>query len=299
MQRVTRLESEGRADDVERAERPHPHRLNECLEFASNQPRSSSPDEAIALSSVVEMPTSPSKLPHPSRRLPVRPGCFLIGFIVLVLSFSSRLVAAQEPHAYAGGAFMFSMQGAAPPRDGPDSPKPGVGGSAVGIVGSVGVFVSARVSLSAEFSLPERFDAVQELNYSFSARYDNRHRDVIVSGMFHVHDRSSRSLRPEFVAGVSYVREDTRQRSAYQLGPAFPPTGVYGPYGPAASTVRETLAATAGADLDIPLEAHVGVVPQGRIYWIAREDRTSGSLNSSLFLSPFVYRLAIGLRATF
>jgi hypothetical protein len=167
------------------------------------------------------------------------------------------------------------------------------------MVGSVGVFLTPRVSLSAELSLPARFDTVQELDYTFSARYDNRHRDVIVSGLFHYHEHSWRSLRPEFIAGISYVREDTRQRTADQLGPPFPPSGVFGSYGPAIAIVRETFGATAGADLAIPLGTRISVVPQARVYWIAREDRTSGSLNSTLYLSPIVYRLAIGLRATF
>jgi hypothetical protein len=166
-------------------------------------------------------------------------------------------------------------------------------------VGAIGVFLSPRVSLAAEVGVPDWFDTVQELHYDFFARYDNRHRDIILSGLFHVHDRSGRILRPEFVAGVSYVREDTLQRAAYQPGPAFPPTGIYGPYGPETSIARETWGATAGADLGIPLGVHVSVVPQARVYWIAREDKTSGTLNSSLSLSPFVYRFAIGLRATF
>ena len=259
----------------------------------------SSMGRGIALSSVIEMSRPPTRPPSLSSRLPARLGLFLSGFIVLVMLSSSRLVAAQESRAYAGGAFMFSTQGASTPSEAPDTAKPGVGGNAVGIVGSVGVFLSPRVSLAAEISLPERFDAVQELKYSFSARYDNRHRDMILSGLFHFHYQSGRSLRPEFIAGVSYVREDTLRRTADQLGPAFPPTGVYGPYGPETSVGRDTLGATAGADLGIRIGAHVSVVPQARVYWIAREDRTSGSLNSSLYLSPFAFRLAVGLRATF
>jgi hypothetical protein len=224
---------------------------------------------------------------------------FLRGFVVLVVLSSSRLVAAQESRAYAGGAFMFSTQDASTPRADPDTATPGVGGSAVGVVGSVGVFLTPRVSLAAEISVPERFDTVQELNYFFSARYDNRHRDMILSGLVHFHYQLGRRLRPELVAGVSYVHEDTLQQTAYQLGPAFPRTGVFGPYGPETSVVRDTLGATAGIDMGVPLGAHMSLVPQARWYWIAREDDTSGSLNSSLYLSPLVVRLAIGLRATF
>ncbi len=82
-----------------------------------------------------------------------------------------------------GGAFMFSGQGASTPNAAPDTAKPGVGGKAIGVVGSIGVFLSPHVSLAFEISLPERFDAMQELHYFFSAQYDNHHRDVILSGL--------------------------------------------------------------------------------------------------------------------
>jgi hypothetical protein len=194
---------------------------------------------------------------------------------------------------------MFSTQGAATPRDVPDTLKPGVGGQAVGAVGSVGAFLSPRVSLAFEISWPQRFDAVQELHYFFSARYDNRHRDEILSGLVHFHVSPIRSLRPELVAGLSVVHEDTLQRTAYQVGSDFPPTGVYGPYGPETSFARDALGVTVGANLGIRVGAHLSVVPQMRVHWISREDAGTGSFNSSLSLSPFVFRPALGLRATF
>jgi hypothetical protein len=193
---------------------------------------------------------------------------------------------------------MVSVQGAETPEQAPDLAKPGVGGNAIGIVGSVGAFLSPRLSLAFESSLPQRFDAVQEIQYHFSAKYDNQHRDVILSGVFHFHYQQDRSVSPELVFGVGYVREDTLQRTAYQVGPAFPPTGLYGPYGPEISNTRDTLGAIGGVDVAIRVGAHVSVVPQARVYWIAREG-TSGSLSWSLYLSPFVFRPAVGLRATF
>jgi hypothetical protein len=224
------------------------------------------------------------------------PGVALL--ILLVMLSSSRLVAAQESRWYADGAFLFSTQGASTPPDDPDKAKPGVGGNAAGVVGSVGVFLSPRVSLAFEISVPERFDAVQELHYSFSELYDNRHRDLILSVLFHFHILAERSLRPEFIAGFSYVHEDTLQRTADQLGPAFPATGLYGPYRPETSITHDALGVTAGADLGIPVGAHLSIVPQARVYWIPR-DTTDGSLSANLYLSPFVFRLAIGLRAMF
>jgi hypothetical protein len=62
------------------------------------------------------------------RRCPsARLGYVLIAFVVLVMSSGARVVKAQESRTYASGAIMFSAQGAAAPRDAPDTPTPGVG----------------------------------------------------------------------------------------------------------------------------------------------------------------------------
>jgi hypothetical protein len=41
-----------------------------------------------------------------------------------------------------------------------------------------------RVSLTFEFSVPARFDSVQETDYSIVYRTDNQHRDIVFSGLF-------------------------------------------------------------------------------------------------------------------
>ena len=130
-----------------------------------------------------------------------------------------------------GGAFMFSGQGASTPNAAPDTAKPGVGGKAIGVVGSIGVFLSPHVSLAFEISLPERFDAMQELHYFFSSQYDNHHRDVILSGLFHLHYQPQRSLiRPLplvwFVTGrrilaVRRQRPDKQERSEREPAGSF------------------------------------------------------------------------------
>jgi hypothetical protein len=222
----------------------------------------------------------------------------LAALVVLALC-GPAVVAAQDSKGYVEGAFMFSAQGASTPRDVPDTFKPGVGGNAVGVVGSAGVFLVPRVSLAVEMSWPARFQAMQTIGYFLPAQADNRHRDEIFSGLIHVHLSPTRSLRPELVAGVSYVHEDTIERVAYDTGPSFPPTGVYGPYGPENNITRDALGLTFGADLGVPVGAHLSVVPQVRVHWIPREDPASGSFSSSLSLSPFVFRPAVGLRARF
>jgi hypothetical protein len=207
-------------------------------------------------------------------------------------------VAAQDAKVYVGGAFMTSTQGSSTPGGAADLPKPGVGGSAVGVVGTVGRFLSPRVSVSAEISVPNRFEVLQELRYSFSSQTDNRHRDLVVSSLFHIHGPREHTVHPELVMGLSYVREDTLQRTAYQVGPAFPPTGVYGPFGPETSITRDALGLTVGADVGVHVSSHVSIVPQARLHWISRTD-LNGSNSALLFLGPLVFRAAVGLRATF
>src|ERR1700730_13640435 len=140
----------------------------------------------------------------------------VLACVVIGLAVRSGSVAAQDARTYVGGSLMFSTQGASTPGNAPDLAKPGVGGSAVGLVGAVGGFLSPRLSVAAELSVPSRFEVIQELHYSFSSLTDNRHRDLLVSGLLHVHTPSEHALRPELVIGLSYVREDTLQRTAFQ-----------------------------------------------------------------------------------
>jgi hypothetical protein len=218
--------------------------------------------------------------------------------IVALLARSGSAAAQDAARTYIGGSLMFSTQGSSTPGNEPDLPKQGVGGSAFGIVGTVGRFLSPRVSVAAELSAPNRFEAVQELNYFFSSLTDNRHRDVVLSGLFHFHAPAEHALRPELVMGLSYVREDTLQRTAVK--PGFPLGSGYGPFGREISVTRGTLGLTGGADVAIHINNHVSIVPQARLHWISRENlNTSGSNSALLFLAPFVFRVSTGLRATF
>jgi hypothetical protein len=222
----------------------------------------------------------------------------VLACVVIGLAVRSGSAAAQDARTYVGGSLMFSTQGSSTPPNEPDLAKPGVGGSAVGIVGTVGGVLSPRLSVAAELSVPRRFEVVQELRYSFSSLTDNRHRDLLVSGLLHVHAPGEHAVVPELVIGLSYVREDTLQRTAFQ--PGFPPGSGYGPFGRETSVIRGTLGLTVGADVAIRINSHVGIVPQARLHWIPREDlSTSGSSSALLYLAPFVFRASIGLRATF
>jgi len=223
-----------------------------------------------------------------------------MGVTAFALVAASGPAGAQDAGSfYAGGAFMLSWQDAGTPASFPSHEKPGVGGSAVGITGTVGVMLSPRASIALEISYPARFASVQELRYSFSQQIENRHRDLVVSALFHLHRAHARTIRPELVVGGSYVREDTLRRTADQIGPAFPPTGVYGPYGRESPISRDALGVTGGADLGVRVSAHVSVVPQVRLHWIARTSPDGGSFSAHLSLGSLLVRPAVGLRATF
>ncbi len=210
------------------------------------------------------------------------------------------MLVAQDASVYVAGGPMFSWQSARTPPNEPDLAQPGIGGSAIGVIGTVGFVLSPHLSIAGEVSVPARFVTTQELHYSFSALYENHHRDVIVSALLHVHGRQTARVRPELVRGGSYVREDTVQLVAYQVGAPFPPTENYGPFSPAPAVIRDTLALTGGADVPIRLTNHVSLVPEGRVHWIARVgDSEAGTASADLVLGPVVVRLAVAVRASF
>jgi len=218
------------------------------------------------------------------------------GIAAVCLLSVPRLVAAQESTAYAGVAVMVSTQHAvARPAESPDTFKPGIGGSAVGMVGSAGTYLSSRVSLGFELSIPERTETVQEMDYFQIIKADNRHRDLILSGVFNFHYGLGKAVRPTLVAGLSYVREDTTRQEAVRA--VFPPTAVFGPYRPVPSIVNHRLGGIGGADVGIFAGAHFALVAQGRVHLITRE--RSGIVGDQLYLSPVVFRFAVGPRVTF
>jgi hypothetical protein len=222
--------------------------------------------------------------------------CRGVVFVVVTVLFLPRLASGQDPTAYANVAVMLSAQRAvAEPAQSPDTFKPGVGGNAVGIVGAAGAYLSHRVSLGFELSVPARTETIQEMNYFQVIRADNRYRDLILSGIFNFHYGTGKTVRPTLVAGLSYVREDTGRSESLRTG--FPPTAVFGPYRPVPSIVNNRLGAIGGADVGIYAGPHFAVLAQGRVHLITREG--SGIVGDQLYLSPVVFRFAVGPRVTF
>jgi len=197
---------------------------------------------------------------------------------------------------YAGVAFEVSSQnGGSRVTSDPDQPNSSVGGAALGMTTTLGYHLSQYSSLAVEVSLPTRFQAIQEIHYVLNIRTDNRHREPTVSLLMHVHAPVSRGIHPEFVFGVSYVDEDTTQRAAT----ASFGSNAFGPYGASSQLQRDTVGVTGGVDLGIQLTSRVQLVPQVRLHAITRDDPATGSRSSFLYLSPLVFRAALGLRTSF
>jgi hypothetical protein len=193
----------------------------------------------------------------------------------LVLLLPSAVLAQQ----FVGGAFVVSWQPEGTVvHQTPHTPTTGIGGTGVGVGLILGEFFNPKVAFEVEFTMPGRFDALQ--GYSdFYGTYEGRvsHRDRILSGLIRF---KSIQHGPEFVAGVSWVTEETW----------FPPASE--------SVVRDTIGLTGGVDFPIPLNSRLSITPQLRVHLIARPGNTD-DIGGTLGLSPLVWRPAIAVIANF
>jgi hypothetical protein len=223
-------------------------------------------------------------------------------FAVLAFLFGVRNVVAQEDRFYVGVSGLVSTQatGQGPGED-PDLPRTAVGGTAFGVVGEVGAFLVPRLSVSLEASVPARFESVQETDYLDVFRTDSRHRDVAFSALVHLHAAPLGPVQLAFVAGPSFVHEDTLQRTAFQVSAPGAQTGPFGPYGPETSLSRWTVGATLGADVAVRVSRRIQVVPQIRLHVVPRATASAFDEQDSfrLGLSTFVLRPAVGVRVGF
>ena len=218
---------------------------------------------------------------------------------LVAVTGSVATVIAQEGLTYAGGSMMFSSQQS--PKFGnvgPSFPRAGVGGTAIGLAGGVGRFLVPAISIGFEFSMPNRVESVQDVDYFTSYRRDNRHRDLILSALVGFTAHQSGNTHLTLVAGPSFVREDTLQRTASRLAPGFPFTGDFGPYGPETQLTRWTKGIACGLDVPVDVSRHVSIVPDVRMHWISRTDER-GSQSGRLGLSSFVIRPGVSVRARF
>jgi hypothetical protein len=215
----------------------------------------------------------------------------LIGTFLVWLALSPSA----STQSFVGGALLASWQPDNSPFVGtqnPSVPAQGIHGTAAGWFATGGIFVSPHVGVAGELSLPNRFTADQVAD---KYRTHNSHRDVIISGVFHL--RASQRW-VDGVIGLSYVRERTDQQIALRVFSS--PEVVYQPFtAPADSIARDTFGVTGGVDFAFSLGHHLSVTPQFRAHWIAREDDSTTASPRFLGLSSIVLRPACGIRATF
>lgn len=222
-----------------------------------------------------------------------------VAAVALVAALGGPAIAgAQDARGYVGGAGMVSVQGSHRQGTGPSLPTTGAGGTAMGGTVEAGGFLSPRVALGIEVSVPRRFTSTQETDYLRVFQQESRHRDAAISGVLRAIIGSASRVRVAVVGGAGFVQESTRQRRRDQVGllPTYPP--VFGPYSEDYVFTRWTAAALAGADVEIAIGRHVALVPQMRVHVVRRTSDPSQP-GWALGLSSVIVRPAIGVRALF
>jgi hypothetical protein len=228
------------------------------------------------------------------------PRLAIFGLVFLPVVCGVHVAAAQDDRLYAGVSGMWSTQGSMPLGGDPDMPTTGVSGTAFGVAGEFGAFLKPRVdqwtlSLSFEFSVPARFDSVQETFYDTTYLTDNQHRDLVFSGLFHFHAPPSGPLHMGLVAGPSIIQEDTLQSTTFQYPCCQIPTN-FGPFGHETQLTRQTFGLTVGADVGIQVSRRVQIVPQIRLHWVNRANFGGDVPSAFLGLGSWLIRPAIGIR---
>jgi hypothetical protein len=200
---------------------------------------------------------------------------------------------AQDNRQYVGAGFVVSTQRSVVPGQGSSVPTTGLGGTTVGVSGEFGIYVTRMLSMAVEGSVPARFDSVQFTAIPTS-RIESRHRDLVFSGLIHLHAPPKGPVRFAAIAGPSLIREDTLRRAAF----ASFGSDAFGPLEPERSLTRWTFGVSFGTDVAVQVNGHVQIVPQIRWHWIERT-RIGETGGGVLGLSSLVTRATIGVRAVF
>jgi hypothetical protein len=218
----------------------------------------------------------------------------LAGAVVATLGLSTA--SAQDVRGYAGAAGMVSTQGSHRQGSAPSLPTSGADGTAAGVTAEIGAFVTPRVALGIEISVPRRFMSVQQVDYLRVFQHESRHRDLMISGVARVMTAPGRRVQLGVVGGGGLVQESTRQRQRDQAGllPTFPP--VFGRYSDEYSFSRWTVAALVGGDIAIAITSRIAVVPQVHVI---RRSSDPSEPGWALGLNSVVLRPAVGVRVTF
>ena len=136
---------------------------------------------------------------------------------------------------------------------------------------------------------------MQHINDRFAdeVRLEERHRDIVLSGLFHVLTSGSERVRFAIVGGPSLVREDTLVRESVR--PFFPLGSTFSSFITAPKRTRWTFGTSGGVDLAVAVNRRVSVVPQMRVHFISRVNPTSQDTG----LNSFVLRPGVNVRVGF
>jgi hypothetical protein len=222
--------------------------------------------------------------------------------LAVLLAVVPAAAAAQDTRSYAGGSLVWWWQDTRSiATSDPHISRPGVGGFAVAGGGEYGWLLTARSRVSVEATVPARFESIQETPDVLGrrVRVENRHRELVFSGVYRIDAVQTGRIRFGLLAGPSVVLEDTLQRRAERDFLTFPGSQPdFGPYGPQTRVTRWAFGLTFGADLAVDIARHVSVVPDIRIHWINRA-AGNGSASGHLALEPLVIRPGVGIRLAF
>jgi hypothetical protein len=222
-------------------------------------------------------------------------------FVVFVLASVATTASAQDPWRIAiGAAAIYSTQESQSlvNQATPGVPRPGVGGSAGGVVITGEIALTPVVGVGVEFTETDRFATIQTTSGVYVSKSEHRYRDVLVSPvLFYFHPPLGERVRVGVVGGVSFVQEDDLVRTA-----TAPPGsgGPFGPYGAEQSITRSTFAGTGGLDIAVLVSRHVSVGPTFRAHFISRAALgESFSSTSGLSLAAAVLRVGGGIKVSF
>ena len=179
------------------------------------------------------------------------------------------------------------------PVSNPSNGFPGVGGTAPGIVAGIGVR-NRVVGFAAEFSLPARFETVQEMRHGIVEQIDNRYRDSILSALV-IARVAGGKVGLELVGGVSFVDQSIVVRFA-DCGTQFNPQPCSA-YSEDIERSAWTWGITFGGDVPVRVAARFAIVPQIRVHMVP----SRGFFDNlpDLRVSSFVFRPAVAGRWTF
>jgi hypothetical protein len=215
--------------------------------------------------------------------------------ILAAAMMAARTAAAQESRGYVSGGTMLSWQSSGSTCQSPHCATPGIGGTDIGVSSDIGGHIVPALSVAFEFSLPARFTAMQDIHDRFASevRIENHHRDIVLSGLVHIHAPRTGWAQFALVVGPSLVREDTLVRESER--PFFPSGSAFGPYLVRPQRTRWTFGMGGGGDVAIAVNRRVSVVPQMRVHYISRVDPGSGGRG----LSSFLLRPGVNVRVGF